>query len=127
MNSNECARHQARDCRPRFRLWRSSCWRRSSSLARSPRWRAEINDNKKGYKNESHYRTDGQTRRIRRRLRRFLRPKPKRSQNARGFYRDPKRTDDEAPPLGHPELRNFLDFVDRIGDRIDARRKSTIT
>ena len=38
-----------------------------------------------------------------------------------------KELTDEAPPLGHPELRNFLDFVDRIGDRIDARRKSTIT
>ena len=32
----------------------------------------------------------------------------------------------EAPPLGHPELRNFLDFCDRVLDRIDARRRSTI-
>ena len=36
-----------------------------------------------------------------------------------------KELTDEAPPQGHPELRNFLDFVDRIGDRIDARRRST--
>ena len=34
---------------------------------------------------------------------------------------------DEAPPLGHPELRNFLDWVDRILDRINSRRRSTIT
>ena len=33
---------------------------------------------------------------------------------------------EEAPRFGHPELRNFLDFVDRILDRIEARRRSTI-
>ena len=37
-----------------------------------------------------------------------------------------KEMTDEAPPLGHPELRNFLDFCDRVLDRIDARRKQTI-
>jgi hypothetical protein len=37
-----------------------------------------------------------------------------------------KELTDEAPRLGHPELRNFLDFCDRILDRITARRESTI-
>jgi hypothetical protein len=33
---------------------------------------------------------------------------------------------EESPPLGHPELRNFLDWIDRILDRIEARRRATI-
>ena len=37
-----------------------------------------------------------------------------------------KEMTDEAPPWGHPELRNFLDFCDRVLDRIDARRRQTI-
>jgi hypothetical protein len=32
---------------------------------------------------------------------------------------------EETVPLGHPELRNQLDWIDRILDRIEARRKST--
>jgi hypothetical protein len=34
---------------------------------------------------------------------------------------------DESVPLGHPQLRAQLDWIDRILDRILARRKSTIT
>jgi hypothetical protein len=33
---------------------------------------------------------------------------------------------EETVPLGHPELRNQLDWIDRILDSIEARRKSTI-
>jgi hypothetical protein len=32
----------------------------------------------------------------------------------------------ETVPLGHPELRNQLDWIDRTLDRIEARRKSTV-
>jgi hypothetical protein len=33
---------------------------------------------------------------------------------------------EETVPFGHPELRNQLDWIDRILDRIEARRKSTV-
>jgi hypothetical protein len=33
---------------------------------------------------------------------------------------------EESVPLGHPALRENLDWIDRILDRIEARRKSTI-
>ena len=33
---------------------------------------------------------------------------------------------EETVPLGHPELRNQLDWIDRSLDRIEARRKATI-
>jgi hypothetical protein len=33
---------------------------------------------------------------------------------------------EETVPLGHPELRNQLDWIDRILDSIEARRKSTV-
>ena len=33
---------------------------------------------------------------------------------------------EETVPFGHPELRDQLDWIDRILDRIEARRKSTV-
>jgi hypothetical protein len=33
---------------------------------------------------------------------------------------------EETVPLGHPDLRDELDWIDSILDKIDARRKSTV-
>lgn len=33
---------------------------------------------------------------------------------------------EETVPFGHPELREQLDWIDRVLDKIEARRKSTV-